>query len=265
MKKHCRHPSYGNPGNHQSTRILGLLVLAVATTYAGGIEFPDLPRDLNGNIARVGVSVPEGDGPFPMLVWFGGGMGTNDPDAVPPLVDRSRWIIAAIPTRGDVPRPLHAMHSRRIQPHWDYHRPMLEKLFESFPQIDRQSVVAAGMSNGGHLIASYLAQGRAEFIQNVSAFAVIEGSCAESSTTARLPDRPIYLAWGAEDGGSMGLMANIVSVARDAGMRLTTRTMPNVGHGFPEPEQQLVKDWLSLTFSENAADDALSQSFVVCP
>lgn len=210
------------------------------------INFSELPQDLLGRPAALRVSVPEAaPQPVPLLIWFGGGQGAPDPSSVPDLVDRTRWAVAVLPYAGNLPRPRDAMHAGRMQGHWDYHRPMLERLRKDFPE---SFVVIAGMSNGGHVIASYLAQGREELASLGTAFAVIEGSCRESTARRKLPGRPIYLAWGADDGGSMGLMQNIVDVARDAGMALATRTMPLSGHAFPPEEIRRLREWIAAVW-----------------
>ncbi len=223
------------------------LALAVSLRGEDRIQlFPELAPDQYGRPAALRVSIPDaGEESYPLLVWLGGGKGATDPSAVPDLVDRSRWAVAVLPYAGNLPRPLEAMHRGQMQGHWEYHRPMFEAMPRLVPEMDPRRVVVAGFSNGGHLIASYLAQGRHEFVSLASAFAVIEGSCRESSAARRLPGRPIYLAWGAEEGGSMGLMQNIVDAARDAGMALTTRTMTVTGHGFPREEARRLKEWVA--------------------
>lgn len=206
--------------------------------------FPALADDLTGRPSAVRISMPDKPlpAPPPLLIWFGGGRGAADTSEAPALVDRNHWAVAVVPYSGTLPRPLHAMHQGRMQEHWEYHRPMLEALRREFPD---SFVVAAGLSNGAHLIASYLAEGREELTHFANAYAVVEGSCRESTAKGRLPGIPIYLAWGGHEGGSMGLMQNIVDVSREMQMDLTTRTMPNVGHGFPEEEVKHLADWLA--------------------
>lgn len=208
------------------------------------VLFPGLADDLMGRPAGVRIALPQTPlpGPPPLLIWFGGGRGAADTSEVPALVDRNHWAVAVVPYSGNLPRPLHAMHQGRMQEHWEYHRPMLETLRREFPD---SFVVAAGLSNGAHLIASYLAEGREELTQFAEAYAVVEGSCRENVAKGKLPGIPIYLAWGGHEGGSMGLMQNIVDVSREMQMDLTTRTMPNVGHGFPEEEVKHLADWLA--------------------
>jgi len=78
------------------------------------------------------------------------------------------------------------------------------------------------------------------------AFIVVEGSSAETRAATRrfLSRKPIYLAWGAKEGGSKVFMESIVKIARGAQMKSTTRSMPDVGHGFPADEVEKAAVWI---------------------
>ncbi len=210
-------------------------------------ECPELVNDQHGDTARFGVSVPDAydaEKPMPLLVWFAGGKGSSDPAGAAGMVDFERWVVAAMPYPGGGPRPRDASQRGKMDRIWEFHRAMLDHLFAEVPNAKAGARFAGGLSNGAHSVGSYVAQGRVGFVDRFDAFVIVEGGCREERAAADLGGKFCYLAWGDGEGGSLGYMQPMVLSARDAGLVVTARTMPGVGHGFPGAEKTKVADWI---------------------
>jgi hypothetical protein len=245
---------------------LGLWLLLTVGVIAGEVQipdaaewlpdstltftFPDLPADRQQNPASFKIRLPNNyspDTPMPVLVWFGGGEGSNDPDGVLALVDTSRFAVTAMPYPSTLNRPKFLLGTKEFDKLWDYHQPMEECLRKKFPNLHPTLRIAGGMSNGAHVTGTYLARGYPEFIKFFHAFVVIEGGARETSARKPLRNKYAYLAWGDADGNSRNRMQAMASCTQDARLKVTSRTMPGVGHGFPGTEQKLVREWIDQT------------------
>ncbi len=233
---------------------VGLVVL-MAGVIGGGVgaaevryfECPSLGEDQRGESARFGVSFPDGydvTTPVPLLLWFAGGRGGADPAGAAGLVDFERFVVAAMPYPGGGARPLEASQRGRMDRIWEFHLVMIERLFAEVPNAETGARVVAGLSNGAHTVGSYVAQGRAGFVDRFDAFVIVEGGCREERAAKKLDGKFCYLAWGDGYNGSLGFMQPMVLTARDAGLEVTARTMVGVAHGFPAGERARVRRWI---------------------
>ena len=103
---------------------------------------------------------------------------------------------------------------------------------------------AGGFSNGAHCVGTYLAEGEREFIEYFNGFIIIEGGCVRSDAKKTLRNSFAYAAWGNTAGNTEGYMASMKATLKDGRLKVTSRGMPNVGHGFPGAEQAEVKTWI---------------------
>lgn len=74
------------------------------------------------------VRIPETYTPdknMPLLVWFSPGGGSNRIGSIPPIVDKTKFLLVALPYP-DNQLPRLAIKSGSIDSFWDYEKPMLE-------------------------------------------------------------------------------------------------------------------------------------------
>jgi hypothetical protein len=244
----------------------GLLLLLTVGVFAGEVQvpdaaewkpgatltftFPDLPTDRQKNPAAFKIRLPDNyspDTPMPVLVWFAGAEGSNDPGGALALVDTSRFAVVAMPYPSTLGRPKFLLGTREFDKLWAYHKPMVECLQEKFPNLHPSLRVVGGMSNGAHVAGTYLARAYPEYIKFFNAFVIIEGGSKENNSRKQLRNKYAYLAWGDASGNTHDYMRSMISCVQDARLKETDRTMPGVGHGFPGTEQKLVREWIEQT------------------
>ncbi|WP_051946779.1 hypothetical protein [Verrucomicrobium sp. BvORR106] len=214
------------------------------------LTFPDLPKDHNGEAAACNVRIPESFDPakpVPLLVWIGGGKGSNQPGGGFPLVDKSQYVIAGLPYPDTAPSPNKAMGEGKMDLILDYQQTMLAELIKLLPNLDPQVKVVAGFSNGAHTIGSAVVSGRKEYTEFFNAFVVIEGGAQTNSAKKKLRDKYGYFAWGNTGNGSKEYMRAMMQAAKDAKLQITEHEMDGVAHEFPESEKVLVKTWIEKT------------------
>ena len=218
------------------------------------LEFPSLPKDHNGNTATCNVRIPEDydpTKPVPLLVWIGGGKGSNSPNGGFALVDKGHYAIAALPYPSTVPTPNTALDDPKdFDVIIDYHKAMLADLVKLLPNLDPKIRLVGGFSNGAHTIGTNITRGEAHFIELFNAFIIIEGGGRDVEAKKKLRDKFAYLAWGNDVAkkGSKDYMANYVCKAvKDARLQVTDHEMDGEGHAFPESEKVLVKEWIEKT------------------
>lgn len=214
------------------------------------LAFPDLPKDHNGETAACNVRIPESFDPakpVPLLVWIGGGKGSNQPGGGFPLVDKSQYVIAGLPYPDTAPSPNKAMGEGKMELILDYQQTMLAELIKLLPNLDPQVKVVAGFSNGAHTIGSAVASGRKEYTEFFNAFVVIEGGAQTNSAKKKLRDKYGYFAWGNTGNGSKEYMRAMMQAAKDARLEITEHEMEGIAHEFPESEKALVKAWIEKT------------------
>jgi predicted esterase len=211
------------------------------------IEFPDLPPDQNGAPAVCRVRLPEQydpSKPVPLMLWFAGGKGSNEPKNAFSLVDPSEYAIAAMPYPGHVGRPKIAREQGQLDKIRDYHVAMLKVLKARLKNVHPQLRFVGGMSNGAHVVGTYISDGEREFVDYFNGYILIEGGTVDAKPRKRLRKRQAYLAWGDAPNNSRDFMRATLDCVEAAKMEVTTRTMPGVGHGFPSPEQAEVRKWI---------------------
>ena len=220
------------------------------------IEFPELSKDRQGAVSVCKIRLPDqydSKKPMPLLLWIGPGEGSNDPQGGRSLVDSATWAIAAMPYPNSAPTPRHALGKGQMPIIREYHMAMLKKLTATVPNVDQKLRFVGGLSNGAHCVATYMAEGEREFIDYFKGFIIIEGGCLSYKAKKKLRNSYAYVAWGDADGNSEGYMAGTRAMLEDGKLKVTSRVMPGVGHGFPDSEQSEVKSWIEKTAAPGLA------------
>jgi hypothetical protein len=217
------------------------------------LEFPNLPKDHNGNPATCNVSIPndyDPAKPVPLLVWIAGGKGGNMPGGGFALVDKAHWAVAALPYPSTAPTPADSLADKsNMDIILGYHKTMLEEVVKLLPNLDPKLRVVVGFSNGAHTIGTNIARGEKEFTELFNAFVIIEGGGDVAEARKKLRGKYAYLAWGNDIAkkGSKDYMGSIRECVKDAKLETSTHEMDGVGHSFPDSEKVLVKEWIAKT------------------
>ena len=244
-------PSGSSKASSRPTSLGSLQPASVVALGAPGetivLEFPELAKDRQGEVAKCKVRLPDqydAARPMPLLLWLAPGEGSNDPQNGVSLVDGATWAVAAMPFPSSAAPPNQAFDKKQMPIIWNYHKAMLKKLVAALPNVDPKLRFAGGHSNGAHCVATYMADGEREFIEFFNGFIIIEGGCLRYDAKKKLRTSYAYLAWGDSDGNNEGFMAGIKSGVKDGKLKATSRIMTGVGHDFPDAERNGVKGWI---------------------
>lgn len=227
-----------------------------------GFRFPELPPTLqhafdgNGKVPELSISLPADyrcDRRYPLLCWLGGGGG-----GVGGAVNGARRILGLRGAIG-LNLPLFKRHVAALKANgsntwmrlfvrqsdakqiWDCYRLMLEQVFATVPNIDRERCAIGGFSNGAHTTAVLLGRRRSEIRRYFNAAIFAEGG-VHLKPTAALDGCPAVMYLGAE-GGRDWLSATAEKI-QSAGYDLDFVAMDRVGHAFPRRYEQHLRRWL---------------------
>lgn len=206
-------------------------------------EFPELIKDMSGGPAKFSVKIPSDyslEKPVPLFIFLGGGNGSNSPGGASGLT-KDDFICAGLPYPDDGRNPAQANMVGSFDEVWDYWKPMLAKLDEEFPNIDKRLRMIGGFSNGGHAIDGCLKE--KEFAEYFTAFVLIDGGGALGRSYRSNKDEHCWVAWG-ENSPNATNSEEVASRARRSGMELVKSEMKGVGHAFPAEEKKRVTEWI---------------------
>jgi len=206
-------------------------------------EFPELIKDMRGEAAAINVRVPttfDADKPVPLFIYLGGGNGGNSPGGASGLTNDD-FLCVGFPYPDDGRNPAQDNMVGSFDEVWDYWEPMLKKLDEEFPNIDKRLRMIGGFSNGGHAIDGLL--GESAFADYFNAFILIDGGGALGGKYRSSKGEHCYIAWGENSPNAINA-EEVVSRARRSGMEYVESEMEGVGHAFPESEKKKVRTWI---------------------
>ncbi len=206
-------------------------------------EFPDLIKDMRGEPAAINVKVPatyDASKPLPLFIYVGGGNGGNSPGGASGLT-KDDFLCAGFPYPDDGRNPAQANMVGSFDEVWAYWEPMLKKLDEEFPNIDKRLRMIGGFSNGGHAIDGLL--GETAFAEYFNAFILIDGGGSLGGKYRSSKGEHCYIAWGENSPNAINA-EEVVERARRSGMEYVASEMVGVGHAFPESEKEKVKAWI---------------------
>lgn len=178
---------------------------------------------------------------IPLLVWFAPGRGSNRIQSIPPIVDRSKYLLAALPYP-DNKLPRLAIESGTIDHFWEYEQPMLEYIRDMIPNIDPNRCIAAGFSSGAHLIGSGLDRGWQGFTDFFTVYILHEGGYApEMRYSGAKRTHRILVTYGLQ---SDGYGKFVVDAMRHAGITPDVITLPHTGHAMSQEAIDAIKEWI---------------------
>ncbi len=207
------------------------------------LEIPQ--SSTNDNKKRVfEVRIPENyssDKKVPLLVWFGPGGGSNRIRSIPPIVDKSKFLLLALPyPENQLPRL--AIKAGTIDSFWDYEKPMLEYVKEIFPNIDPNTKIAAGFSSGSHLVGSGLDRDWSGFTNFFTAYVLHEGGGSPNMKFKGVKStHKILVTYGLKN-NSYGKV--VVREMKRSGVVPDVVKLPNTGHEMSQESIHAIRQWI---------------------
>ena len=222
------------------------LVLGEVMTLA----FPELGMMHDQLPAGCEVSIPktyDREKDVPLLVWFGGGKGSQAVEGARGLVDFDRFIVVALPyPQGKFPR-LTAKDVGAVDAHWAFQRPMLERVRALLPNIDPRQRFVAGTSSGGHLIAYGLDRAWPGFADYFTHFIIHEGGAPP--LTEELPGaagKRLLVLYG-KNSDSIVWRGWFNWNVHLSGADATIIGIPGAGHGLNDDGRRVIRQWIEET------------------
>jgi hypothetical protein len=209
------------------------------------LEFSDLPKMHGDLTAACEVSIPKNYDPakpVPLLVWFTGGKGSNRIAGANGVVDFDRFVVVALPyPNGHDMRT--AIKGGGMEAVRTYHQAMMDRMTVLLPNIDPRVRIAAGSSNGAHLIGTALSLEWAGFADYFTLFVLHEGGSAASNKYPGAKDKRLLVIWGEK---SEALKWQLLFNWRigQAGARISYHSVPDAAHGLNERGRVFIRTWI---------------------
>ncbi len=214
------------------------------------VEIPNLEKTRQGTTAGFEIRIPENfnyPDPVPLLVYFSGGKGDDKVAPAIPLVNESRFVIAAFPFPESITSgKLSMAKADEIGALHAYHTTMLSKLTEILPNIHSHHKFVAGSSNGGHTIGSTLVEDLESFTDFFHGYILFEGGrspLGKEFRGGKGRDKVFFIGWG-EDSPFKKDVQQLIGLYEDSGLRVWKQGVPNTGHGMTPQAKAMVKDWI---------------------
>lgn len=209
------------------------------------LEFPELPKMHGELTAACEVSVPKTympGKPVPLLVWFTGGKGSHRVAGAGGLVDFDKFLVVALPYPNghDMRKVIKEGGMEAVR---EYHRTMMAKVSELVPDIDPRVRIAAGTSNGAHLIGAALDLEWAEFADYFTLFVLHEGGAAPGTKYAGAKGKRLLVIWGEK---SEALRWQLLFNWRigQPGALVSYHSVPDAGHGLNARGRGMIRSWI---------------------
>jgi hypothetical protein len=192
------------------------------------------------------VRIPEHykpDDSMPLLVWFSPGGGSNSISSIPPIVDKTKFLLVALPYP-DNQLPRVAIKSNTIDSFWEYEKPMLDYLKYMIPNIDTKIKIAAGFSSGAHLVGSGLDRNWIGFTDFFTIYILHEGGGSPSNTYQGVKSiHKILVTYGLQN-NSYGQV--VVLNMKKSGILPNVIKLPHTGHEMSQESIDAIKGWVDV-------------------
>ena len=183
------------------------------------------------------------DDSIPLLVWFSPGNGSNSISSIPPIVDKTKFLLVAIPYP-DNQLPRVAIEANTIDNFWDYEKPMLDYVKYMIPNIDPNIKIAAGFSSGAHLVGSGLDRNWIGFTDFFTVYILHEGGGSPSNTyQGAKSTHKILVTYGLQN-NSYGQV--VVVNMKKSGIVPDVIKLTNTGHTMSQESIDAIRGWVNV-------------------
>lgn len=211
------------------------------------LVFPDLGASRSSDPTRIQIRIPESyepGKPVPLLLYLGGGEGTDNCDEAGAFVDPREWVLVAFPYPASAPRPRGAAHEGKSRDLIAFQEPLLERLQALVPNTDPARRVVVGFSNGAHMIGMAVCDGWKDFSAYFSAFVLHEGGASGSGDFSALRKKQVFVGMG-EKSSSLDFAALVADKIKKARAKPTVFVAPDEAHELGHASREAIKDWIA--------------------
>ncbi|MCH2204676.1 MAG: hypothetical protein MK132_02240 [Lentisphaerales bacterium] len=173
---------------------------------------------------------------FPLMVWYGGGEGTDNPNIAKKLVGNSGYICVAVPYHYQDEKTTGGWAGTT----WKYYNTMFTKLHQTVPNINSKHRVCSGFSSGGAAILSLIGRSP-EFRDYFYAF-MPGGAGWNMGGFDKIKGRPMYAYMGEKD-SRVGSYDKMKNEAKDSGIDITYLRFKG-GHSMPSQHYPEMRKWI---------------------
>ncbi|MEJ2497009.1 MAG: hypothetical protein P8Y43_05965 [Sulfurovaceae bacterium] len=192
------------------------------------------------------VRIPETYRPdknMPLLVWFSPGGGSNRISSIPPIVDKTKFLLVALPYP-DNQLPRLAIKSGSIDSFWDYEKPMLEYTRTMITNIDPKIRIAAGFSSGAHLVGSGLDRDWNGFTDFFTVYVMHEGGGSPDNIYKGVKSSHKLLVTYGLQNNSYGQV--VVSNMKKSAIFPDVIKLPHTGHAMSQESIDAIRHWIDM-------------------
>ncbi len=184
------------------------------------------------------------DEPVPLLVWFSPGKGSSSLGSVPDIVDKSKFLVLALPYP-DNKLPRLAVKAGKIDTFWAFEAPMLEYVRDLVPNISERVRIAGGFSSGAHLVGSGLDREWFGFTDFFTTYIMHEGGYSPSMKFQGVKEGDKLLVTYGLQNNSYGKV--VVREMNKAGLHPTVKKLPHTGHNMSQEAIDSMREWVEYT------------------
>lgn len=158
------------------------------------------------------------------------------------MVDGGQFITAGLPFPEGCNNPDYSKMVGDYRKIWqDYHQPMLAKLFEKIPNIDKKLCIIAGFSNGAHCIAGVLREAKdGGYPEFFNCYVLVDGGNGDTRLRGGKGNY-LFATWGETSPNAVRCEE---AAKKASGMEREMFEMEGIGHAFAEVGKTKVKEWL---------------------
>lgn len=207
------------------------------------VDFPELGDTWKNEPARAGIYFPtdySAEKQFPLLVWLGGGAGTDTPNRAISITGGKGFICVALPYRNDL-KDGEPQAGGWNSP-WPWYKTMIEKIEATVPNIDSSRRIAGGFSSGGAAVLYQIGNSNGEFQDYFYGF-VPTGAGWPMGGLELLEGRPMLAVMGEKDKRLDGYEA-LKEEALAVGVDFQLMVILGAGHKTPPEVYPTVREWM---------------------
>lgn len=208
-----------------------------ATFY---VDFPQLAETWKKEPARMGVYIPKDytlDRSFSLLVWFGGGSGTDNPRKAVAIAGENGFVCLAVPYRSQDDGK-----SGGWETPWAYYKTFFDELDRIVPNINTRQRICSGFSSGGAAIMYQIGNSGEAFQKYFYAF-IPGGAGWPMGGLSSIKGRPMLAVMGEKD-KRLPNYQTLEKEARAAGIDIELLLFKDVGHKYPEKYYPQIRKWM---------------------
>lgn len=213
------------------------------------LQFPELAKDRKDQVAACLVRLPasyDPAKPFGLVVWLEGGDGGNQPNSS--FVPEGSFVLAGLPYPLGANNPSQANMVGEYDKVWEFHRAILDRIYQKIPNLKKEWGIIGGFSNGGHAMDGMLRvrDRKGSLASYFGTFVIADGGGGYASADGNYPSlegKYAYVCWGQTSPNA----TNSAGVAKDfKGRRAQTvaSEMAETGHAFAGFEREKVREWI---------------------